>query len=52
MRKIKLYVETGYCGASYSEVIEVDDNTTSDELDSMAFDYMQNYIGYGWEEEE
>lgn len=50
MRKIKFYVEAGYCGANYSEVIEVDDNTTDDELNSMAFDYMQNYIGYGWEE--
>lgn len=50
MRKIKLCVETGYRCANYSEVVEVDDNTTDDELDSMAFDYMQNEIDYGWEE--
>lgn len=50
MRKIKLYIETGYCGANYSEVVEVDDDTTDDELNRAAFDYMQDYIDYGWEE--
>lgn len=52
MRKIKLFIETGYAGCEHEEIIEVEDSVTDDELDSMAEDFCWNYINYGWLEEE
>lgn len=50
MRSITLWVESGYVGADHYETIEVPDDTTDEELDEMALEFMNDRIGYGWSE--
>lgn len=50
MRSITLYVESGYVGGDYYETIEVPDDTTDEELNEMAQDFMNDHIGWGWSE--
>ena len=50
MRNITLYVETGYVGGDDYETIEVPDDTTDEELDEMAQEFMNDHICYGWSE--
>lgn len=50
MRKIKLWVETGYENAHHSLVIEVPDDIPDEVLNEMAETYMYEHIDYGWEE--
>ena len=48
MRSITLYAESGY--ADYYKTIEVPDNTTDEELNEMAQEFMNDHICYGWSE--
>lgn len=48
MRTIKLWVDTGYYGADYDEIIEVNDDCTDKELEEMARELMFENITYGW----
>ena len=50
MKSITLYVESGYSSADYYETIEVPDDTTDEELDEMAQEFMNDHICYGWSE--
>ena len=50
MREIKLWVETGFCGACHEETIKVDDDCTNEELDELAKEFLYESISYGWEE--
>jgi hypothetical protein len=50
MRKIKLFVNTGFVNAKHTEVIEVEDDTTDKELNEIANDFAANYIEIGWTE--
>ena len=50
MRSITLYVETGFVGGEYNETIEVPDDTTDEELMEIAQEFMQEYVSYGWTE--
>jgi len=50
MRKVKLWIDTGYVGANYEEVIEVEDDCSEEELEEIAKDYLYNYIYFGWYE--
>ena len=50
MRKIKLWVETGYVGANYEEIIEVDDDATDEEIDEEARMFLFDNISYGYQE--
>ena len=50
MKKIKLWIDTGYVGADYEDIIEVDDDITDDELRDYVEDFVCNYISSGWEE--
>ena len=52
MRKIKLWVETGYVNANHEVIIEVEDDITDEELDEDAKEYMLDRISYGWYEME
>lgn len=52
MRKIKLWVDTGFYGAMHQEVIEVEDDYMDEDLDGIARDYMFENIQYGWDEVE
>lgn len=51
MKKIKLWVETGFVGATHEEIIEVDDDTTEEEIDEIALEFLHNCIEYGWSNE-
>lgn len=50
MRTIKLWVDTGYYGADYEEVIEVEDDCAEEDLEEMARELMFENIEYGWTE--
>ena len=50
MRSITLYVDTGFVGGDSYEDIEVPDDTTDEELDEMAQEFMNDHISYGWTE--
>lgn len=48
MKKIKLWVDTGFACAVHEEIIEVDDDYRHEELDEDAREYMFECIEYGW----
>lgn len=50
MRTIKLWVDTGYYGADYEEVIEVEDDCAEEDLEEMARELMFENIKFGWTE--
>ena len=50
MRKIKLWVKTGFVGADYEEIIEVDDDATDEEIDEEARMFLFDNISYGYQE--
>nr|DAK00226.1 MAG TPA: hypothetical protein [Bacteriophage sp.] len=52
MRKIKLWIETGYVGCDYEDEIEVEDDVTDEKLDEEARIFLFNNIEFGWSEEE
>lgn len=47
MRRIKLWVGTGFAGCDYEDTIEVDDNVTNSEIDEEARMFLFNNISYG-----
>lgn len=51
MRKITLYISTGFVGADYETVVEVPDDIDDGELCDMAEDFMHDHIDYGWYED-
>ena len=48
MRRIEVYVSTGKVGSRCSEVIEVEDDMSDDEIDEQAKDAMFNLIEWSW----
>lgn len=40
MRKIKVTLDIGYCGAVHEEFFEIDDSMTEDEIREMIWDHM------------
>ena len=51
MRKIKVYIETGYVGGTYEDELEVEDNTPDSEIDEMAWKLVNEYITVSWRED-
>lgn len=49
--KIRLAMDCGYVGTDYEEEVEVDDDTTEEELEELAVDFFwENFHGsYGYE---
>ena len=49
--KIRLAMDCGYVGTDYEEEVEVDDDTTEEELEEMAVEFFwENFGGsYGYE---
>lgn len=49
--KIRLAMDCGYAGTDYEEEVEVDDDTTEEELEEMAVDFFwENFKGsYSYE---
>lgn len=52
MRKIKLWVGTGFINAEHTDFIEVEDDITEEELDKIAEEFMWEHICCGWSEVE
>jgi hypothetical protein len=50
MRRIKLYIETGFVGCRIETTIEVDDDTSDKCIDELAQDFLFEKIEYGWKE--
>lgn len=52
MKILKLWIETGYCGANYEEEYEVPDDITEEICEEAAKNYLSNNIDFGWVLEE
>lgn len=52
MKKLKLWIDTGFCGGKYEEEIEVDDKITEEECELEAKVFLNNHIEYGYELED
>ena len=50
MRKIKLWLETGFIGGDFTEIIEVDDDATDEEIWEEVEMFEAEHISYGWSE--
>jgi hypothetical protein len=50
MRKIKFTLATNKVGSEVSKVIEVDDDTTDEEIDEMYFEWVNENNYGGWSE--
>ncbi len=48
MRKIEVYVTTGLVGSKKTEVIEVDDDMSDDDIDKVAQECMFQMIDWSW----
>lgn len=49
MKKLKLWIDTGFCGGNYEDEIEVEDNITQEECETEARIFLNNHIEYGYE---
>lgn len=50
MKKVKVWINTGFAGAKHQDVFEFDDDATDDEIDEEVKDWLFNKIEYGWVE--
>ena len=51
MKKIKVWLNTGFAGANYEDEFEVEDDATNEEIEEEARDLAFNRIDWGWSEE-
>lgn len=51
MRKIKWSIDTGYCGANYSDEFEVPDDYSDAEIEAIITTKVWECITVEWEEE-
>jgi hypothetical protein len=52
MRKIRIWVDTGFCNATHEDIFEFKDDTTDEEIEDEARTFLFNSIEYGWEDYE
>lgn len=50
MKKIKVTIDTGFCGENHEVVIDVEDDATEDEIDKYAEELVWEYINVFWKE--
>ncbi len=50
MRKIKVYLETGFAGCRIEEEIEVEDDATDDQVEEQAHEAIFDRVDWGWYE--
>ena len=48
MKKIVMWIDTGYVGANYEDEVEFDDDASESLIDECARDFLNNHIDYGW----
>lgn len=51
MKKIRMFLNTGFVGCKRSEVVEFEDEATEEEIDEYCKEWMHEHIEYGWHEE-
>lgn len=51
MKKIHFNLSIGFAGATHADVIEVEDDTTNEEIDQMLEDWASSYLDMSWWEE-
>lgn len=52
MKKIKVWLNTGFAGCVHENEFEVDDDATEEEIEEMAKEIAFNDIDWGWSESE
>ena len=52
MRKIRIWVDTGFCNATHEEIFEFEDDITDEEIEEEARIFLFNCIEFGWEDYE
>lgn len=52
MRKIRVWVDTGFCNATHEEIFEFADDITDEEIEEEARIFLFNCIEFGWEDYE
>lgn len=52
MRKLEFYVGTMFVGSDVTEIVEVDDNITDDEIYELFNDWLLENISAGWQDVE
>ena len=48
MRKVKISLSTGFAGANYENIIEVEDDITEEELEEICEEFVWDHISVGW----
>lgn len=48
MKKVKVWINTGFAGAKHQDVFEYDDDVTDEEINADVMDWVFNKIEYGW----
>ena len=48
MRKISIWINTGFAGCNYEGTMEFDDSITDEQLDEEAKIFLTNNIDFGW----
>ena len=51
MRTIYMYLSIGFPTADHRDEMEVEDDTTDDEIDQMVQEWTANYIEFGWSDQ-
>lgn len=52
MRRVTLWVDTGFAGGVHEEELEVDDECTDEELEAAAREFLFECVDFGWSEDE
>ena len=52
MRKIRIWVDTGFCNAMHEDIFEFEDDATDEEIEDESKVFLFNSIEYGWEDYE
>lgn len=50
MRKVKISIDTGFCGAVHEEIIELPEDMTDEDIDEYATNSVWEYIQVYWSE--
>ena len=48
MRTIEVVIDTGFVGGTHKDTFEVEDDATTDEIEEMVQDVVQNHISVSW----
>lgn len=49
MKRVKVWINTGFAGAKHQDVFEFEDDATEEEIEADVLDWVFNKIEHGWE---